>query len=482
MTTIYIDDSAIWTLAARGKRPQKWASMPLEPGLVNSGVVQEQDAVASKIKELWQTEKIEARKVIAGVSGINCLYRLVILPELPKDLLPEALKREAARILAVPLEQLYLSWQTLPTLKGETLVYLTASPKNSVDALISTLRKAGLNPYIMDLKPMSLARTITEPRAIILDVQSTSFDIVIMTEAIPQVVRSLPLTPETSLEEKTPIIRDELDRAITFYNSSHMDKPIEATVPLLVSGELAQQQDAWKLLTGRLERPVQVLPSPLETPEDFPSSQYMTNIGLVLKEIGDKGTTAYSLVNLNIFPEVYRPKPRPISEILFVPVIIAGIALIALGAFAFLNASEYTNELHAQWASISQTVTTMRAQSVAQTKAQTEEISTLTEQVSTLEETADALDITINDFHVNRDTINRDLGAVNGSLPGAKEDKLLSITHSSSTLIVKGLFSDKGAVFGYAEDLRASGRFALVVITDIHQEEHQMGFTLTLTK
>ena len=202
VTTVYIDDSAIKVLTSRGRQPRKWATAPLNPGLVRDGVILNEDVIAGKIKELWQSQKFDANKVIAGISGINCLYRLLVLPELSKDLLYEAVNREAARVLGVPLEQLHISWQILSTIRGETLVYLAASPKNSVDAVISTLHKAGLTPYLMDLKPLALARTITEPRAIIIDLQPSSFDIVVMTEGIPQVARSLLLTQETSLAKK----------------------------------------------------------------------------------------------------------------------------------------------------------------------------------------------------------------------------------------------------------------------------------------
>lgn len=472
-TTIYIDNSAIWVLVARGKQPRKWASMPLEPGLAMDGVVRDQDAVAGKIKELWQTHRIGTRKVIAGISGINCLYRLITLPELPKSLLPEAVRREASRALAIPLEQLYLSWQTLPTLRGETLVYLAASPRNSVDALISTLRKAGLNPYLMDLKPLALARTTTESRAIILDVQPASFDIVVLTERVPQVVRSLPLPQESRLKEKMSLIKEELDRAVTFYNSSHMDKPIEAAVPLLVCGELAEQPDAWKLLTGRLERPVQALPTPMETPEGFPANQYMTNMGLALKEVSEKGAITYSLVNFNALPEAYRPKPRPISEILFVPVIIAGIALVILGGVANITTSTHTTALRAEWANINRIVTSKRVQ--------TEELVALADQVSSLEKTVAAFTITLDDFRSGRDEVNGDLGQIN-KLPAGIKDHSLHISHDVKTLTVKGLADDEEAVFAYAGDLRASGRFVLVVITDMHTEEQRLGFTLTLTK
>jgi len=471
VATIYIDDSAIWVLVAKGRQVQKWASSPLERGLVENGVVLNEDVVANKVRELWKGEGIGGRRVIAGISGINCLYRLLTFPELPKDLLPEAVRREAGRALGVSLEEVYLSWQTLPSLKGETLVYLAASPRNAVDSLISALTKAGLDPYLMDLKPLAIARCSTEPRAIIVDVRPSSFDTIIMTEGIPQVVRSIPLMEEVAFEEKIPFIREELDRAITFYNSGHMDRPIESDVPLLVSGELAEQQDSWGLLVVRQERTVLVLHPPMESPEDFPPGQYTANVGLALKELlaAEKGAIPYSLVNFNALPEAYRPKPRKLSEILFVPTIIGGLALVALGAFFNITALMHNDDLRAQLAAINQMAISNHVTA--------QEIMALNQQVASVEGTVSSFDTTLRQFSGERDEINGDLGEVNSSLPGSVD--LQSVAHKGDSLTVTGKGDNKDAVFSYAKRLRASGRFDLVVITQI---DRAGGFTLVLTK
>jgi len=474
-TSVYIDDSAIRVMTAKGKRVRKWGSMPLKPGLVKDGVIQNVDVIAAAVRKLWRDEKLGAGKVIAGISGINCLYRLLTLPELPKNLLPEAVKREAARVFGVPLEQLYISWQVLPHLKGETLIYLAASPANSVDTLIATLRKAGLNPYLMDLRTMALARATSEPSAIIIDLQPANFDIVVKMKGIPEVMRSVSLSGEALLEERMPGIKEELDRAITFYNSSHRDNPIDDTVPLFVCGELAEHEDIWTLLTGRQKRPVQALLSPMEVTEDFPASQYITNIGLALKEVSGKAATTYLQVNFNALPEAYRPKPQPISEILFVPVLIAGIALVAFGAYANISTLVYTSELRAEWASISQIAVSKQSQA----QALAEEISALTEQVSSGEETVSVFTTTLRQFAATRDEVNGDLNQVN-KLPGAVD--LDNVSDNTETITVNGWGDDEEAIFSYAAELRASGRFDLVVITDMHQEEAQIGFTLTLIK
>lgn len=403
--TIYIDDSAIRVLIAKGRSVQSWGDMPLEPGLVKDGVVLDQDAVAEKVKELWQTagrrrKAIKPVKVIAGISGINCLHRLLTLPELPKDLLPEAVKREASRVLGVPLAELYLFWQVLPSLKGEILVYLVALPRNSVDSLVSTLRKAGVNPYLMDLKPLAIARTITGLNAIVVDVQPSGLDVVIMMDRIPQVVRSIPLPREASLEDRMPVIREELGRAIVFYNSSHMDRPIGADVPLLVSGELAERADMWGVLLGERKRPVQVLPSPIEAAEGFPHSRYLTNIGLALKAVlaAEKEAIPYSLVDFNVLPEAYLPRRRPLSEIIYIAVIIIGIALIAWLAVSNITISGHIGDLRSELTGINLNIATIN-----------QEISGLNREISELESW-----ISLVQEHHN--SLNQQIGALNDDI------------------------------------------------------------------
>ena len=379
--TVYIDDSAVRLLIAKGRSIQSWGDMPLERGLVKDGVIVDQDAVAKKLQGLWQvagkrkkyyivtpsgervqvSEVVRPGKVIAGISGINCLHRLLTLPELPKDLLSEAVKREASRVFGVPLEELYLFWQVLPSLKGETLVYLVALPRDAVDSFISTLLQAGFKPYLMDLKPLAIARTITEPNAIVVDVQPCSLDVVIMINRIPQVVRSIPLPREASLEDRMPVIGEELSRAILFYDSSHKDKPIAADVPLLVSGELAEREDMWSLLLDERKRPVRVLPSPLEAREDFPHSQYLANIGLVLKVVpaAEKAAVPYSLVDFNALPDVYLPRRRPLSEIIYIGVLIIGIALIGWLAWSNVTSSGRIGDLDSKLTAINLNIGTV---------------------------------------------------------------------------------------------------------------------------
>ena len=180
VVTLYIDDTSLRLLVAKGKRVEKWAQLPLEPGLVSGGAIVDEAEVAAKIKELLKDQGVKSKKVIAGLSGLHCLTRVITLPKLPKALLPEAVTQEVEGIVPVPLEQLYISWQVIPAPGQETHAFFAASPRNAVDALIGTLRRAGLEPYLIDLKPLTLARVANKATAIIVDVQPTEFDIEFM--------------------------------------------------------------------------------------------------------------------------------------------------------------------------------------------------------------------------------------------------------------------------------------------------------------
>jgi hypothetical protein len=349
------------------------------------------------------------------------------------------------------------------------LIYLAALPKDAVDSLLSTLRKAGLSPYLLDLKPLAIARTSPEARAIIIDLQPSSLDIVIISEGVPQVVRSLPLSWEASLERKIAVITEELGRVVTFYNSSHMDRPIGATIPLLVSGELVEQ-DTQDMLSAKVAYPIQVLPSPMKANEEFPASQYATCIGLALKEVltGEKGAVAYSRVNFNALPEVYLPKVRPLSEILFRPVIIAGIALIALGAFFSFTTYMHNNTLRAELAAINQLAISRHVT--------VQDIIALRGQVASAEVERDGFSAALSGLKTGRDKVNSDLAAINSALPGSVS--LSSVSYGSS-ITVTGKGNSKEAVFRYAKNLRASPNFSLAVITSM---DNKGSFTIVLSK
>jgi type IV pilus assembly protein PilM len=481
VTTIFIRDNAINLLVMRGDRVEKWATLSLESGLVNQGLIANEDQVADKIKELFKLQKLSAGKVIAGISGHNSVYRVITLPALPEAVLPEAVKREAKRVIPVPLEEVYLSYQIISSTKGETIVFLAAFPRNIADALHQTLHRAGLQPYMMDLAPLALCRTVNQPRSIIVNNRAEHLDIMVMVDRVPQLIRrlSMPSEPE-SPTEALATITEEVERTIAFYNSSHQEEPLDTAVPLLVCGELARTKESWQALADKSTHPVSILPAPVEAPVGFDANEFMVNIGLGFKELMlEKGVNNFSLVNLNTLPEVHLPKPVRLSNII-API----AAIICLGILVYLgilvvNKTNYIDVLNEELIPLEGLV----AEESQAVTALEEEITLLTPNIAELEVATAVLDTTYNALEETRTRINGDVSQIVGLMPGNLN--LTMVEHEGDLITVTGLSPNEGSIFVYARALRDSGRFSTVIISSIEARE-QLGnivryeFELTL--
>jgi len=471
--TLFISDDAVNLVVVEGRRVKKWASLYLEPGLVSQGVVIDEDQMAEKIKELLRMVKEGGGKYIVGLSGLNSLYRLVSLPELPEAIIPEAVKQEAGRVIPVPLDEVYLSYQRIPAPVGETRIFLAAFPRNVADTLYRTLKTAGIDPYIMDLAPLAICRTLDEAKAIIVNTRLDNLDIIVMVDRLPQLIRTLSLPGETaSLWERLPTIAEEIDRTVAFYNSSHKEQPLDATVPMFVCGDLAQTPENWQSLSGKLKCPVSILPSPVESPESFNPSEFMVNIGLAFKELfPEKGETQVSLVNFNALPQMYLPKAIPLSAILAPVGVIIGAGILVYMGIMLRNTMTQNEELRSELATIETRVTQERV-----------EITTLKEQVTQLEAgiapieaRADIFETTFGSLGAFRGLVDQHMDDIVKLLP--QDADFVEISHEDENVTVSGFVREEidaeDDIFAYARDLRS--RFLRIIISSIEAMEDEEG-------
>ena len=450
---------------------EKWASLPLEPGLVSQGLIVDEARVADEVKQLFKREKVSTEKVITAASGHNSLYRIITLPELPEAVLPEAVRREAKRVIPTPMEEVYFSYQRLPAERGEGRVFLASFPRNLTEPLVRTLRQAGIKPYIMDLAPLALCRIPNEPKAIIVNARLDHMDVIVIADRLPQVIRRLSLPSEAeSLEENLPSIAEEFNRTVAFYNSSHMDNPLDSTVPVFVCGDLVEAPETWQSVVGQSGYSVSTLPLPVEPPEGFDPNEFMVNIGLALKELrSEKEEANFSLVNFNALPEAYLPERFSIVRVLVPIGIVVGIGLIILGLILIQGNRSEIDALRSQL--------TATESSVAQLQRET---TTLSVQIGPIEATAGELDARVVDMERERAQISTDLSEID-RLAG-ETITLSNVNHTGGSVTINGRAPDEDALFGYADDLRKSGIFSGIWITSITGGEGGYSFAFSLTK
>ena len=484
MVTLDIDDSCIRVMVCSGKRVEVAASLPLEPGLVEDGVVVNKVTVAQRLSELMAINGVTEKQVVVSVSGVHSLYRVATLPQLPKGMLAEAVRREMERVMPVPLSELYTAWQSVSVLDIET-VCMVGLPRNTMDSILEVLHEAGLEPQAMDIRPLALARVADEKDAIVIGVQPTSFDIVVIIDGIPELLRSLPFpTRDISLSDKVAVVKEELDRTVTFYNSSHKENSITTDMVAFVNGDLRE------MLVEALDYPVKVLPDFLSYPEGFDSSEYAVNIGLALGRI--KVSASRVRVSINIIPEAYLPKPRSVIGIVsWVFVVVAIAVLVPLAVLTVQSVSD-TLTLRSQVNSARKQIEARQGTQVMLGKLQAE--------LDEVKSVRDVFQQPLDGFEAQRARVNGHLSKVTSLLPGTvdlesvgysekceiEEEKGVSLftKEKIKTYVrvqVVGTAPDEDTILSYCRSLRDTGRFSGVLVWNMEEEEYnKWKFTIVL--
>jgi len=312
LVTLNIETDSVRVVVCQGRRVKRWGTVPLESGLVREGLLTQPEAVGQAVKHLLSSLRVSGDRLVAGLSGFHAVPRVFTLPRIPRKLLEKAVLQEAKGAMPFSLEEAYLSWQTFAPANGQQQVFALGIPRELLDAEVKALSQAGVSLRSMGLKPLALARAVNKKDAIIVNIEPDSLDITLVTETIPQVIRSLPLKGNGQGQQvSTEQVAEEVERTLKFYESGHQDTPMETALPLVLTGQLSQDEALARALTERLERPVEAFAPPIRYPSHFPLAYYAVNIGLALTP---SPLSRGRGLNLNILPEAYRPKGLPLKQ------------------------------------------------------------------------------------------------------------------------------------------------------------------------
>ena len=488
---LYIEDTEIKLLVTSGNQVDKWASFRLDPGLVSGGAILSENRVAESIKELFKLQGVNDTKVAVGISGLNSVFRVISIPEVPKNLVQEAIGNEASRILPMPLSQVYHSYQLLPSSKGEMRLFLAAYPREATDTLLSVIHKAGLKAETMDLAPLALARCVNAARAIIVNSWLTFVDILVLSDRIPVVIRSLSLPVDsTSFHERLPAITEELNRTITFYNSTFPDKPLDKNNTIYVSGDIASDEESLRYL-GKLGYPVSTPTPPLTYKDVFNPTQFMVNAGLALKgKLPSGAGNDYSLIDFNALPDAYKPPVFNMGRVLIPVGGVVIVGAIAFGAAALVSLRNETDTLAIQYDSVQAQTVKLRADIKSTQDAITAkeaESTTLSAQAAKVQGQVDVIQQNAALFTGQLKALASGLGKCDRDVQEVINDapkgiNITDVSYTKDAITIKGAASTQGLVLTYARSLRTGGRFQTVDVTSIEvQPEGTLGFSIVLS-
>ena len=248
--------------------------------------------------------------------------------------------------------------------------------------------------------------------------------------------------------------------------------------PVVLTGELAGDQDLVEAIRAVSSVQVEQFHSPLEAPPDFPATSYAAALGLALKNgQSRKDKSGHQAIDFNVCPEEYR-KPAVSTKAATTAVAILVGATLLFPAWQVHGASqqEVTNK-YAMLAPIQQNLDRATAELALQATAQSQINQTLT---------------LVHGLEQDLDTVLSDRGDMalhlHSSLDALPPEVNISSYSNNKLdiLTVAGHAKSYGRVLSYAKSLEEKPSFGDVTLNSLSQlgsdEESKVGFNLTVNK
>lgn len=284
-TAFAIESMTLRLLVFSGRKIESWYSVPLSPNMVREGLISMPEGVGSVMAEAIRENGIPNRGVVCALPSTGSATQTFTLPAVKKGKVREMVGREIKRTMPSSVDVDFVYWQELPREVQKQQVYALAVPRSNVTGVMEACRAAGVTVRGIELKPFSLVRAVNCKSGIIVHGEVDNIEVVIVDKGFPLLFRSIPVkdatpTPEAASEN---LLR-ELPFTIDYYNRTYRDSQLDPEAVIYFSGELALDPKLAMDITQATGREVVGVEPVDEYPPNFPLAQFLTNVGLMLRE------------------------------------------------------------------------------------------------------------------------------------------------------------------------------------------------------
>lgn len=243
---------------------------------MDGGRVLEPAAVGGALRQLLARAEITANRALIAASDRIASFRVLTFPSETSDADVDAAVRSQ-----LPSNSERLAVRRIEVLVGrpERTVFATVWDRDQVQAIAEAARYAGLDPAVVDLKSLCMARAVPVPSCIVLDLSNHPFEAVLIDDHVPRVWHGFEVEADG---DHAAMLAAGLKPILSFYRNARgagfgPDSPIlirsDQVLPSLMSTRL-------KELTGH---PVEPLPQPPRVDPELRYAAFLTCVGLVMR-------------------------------------------------------------------------------------------------------------------------------------------------------------------------------------------------------
>ena len=273
-----LSGSSIRVLEGNLGGPMRCGSAALPDGAASGGRIIDPVAVGQAIKQLLARTEITTTRALVAAGDAVATFRVLYLRGLPTD---SDVGAAVARELAFDPERLETAWQQVFATEDGCAVYAVAWDRAMVNTITDTVKHAGLDATVLELKSASLARTVADASCVILDLASDPAEIVLVDRHMPRLWHGFQLEASMA-DDLAAALAPPLRSVIRFYKRGR-DSGFGPHSPVLVSGEQGLSAHVLAELEELVNQPVQALAAPPRVPPNVRHSTYLACLGLIMR-------------------------------------------------------------------------------------------------------------------------------------------------------------------------------------------------------
>jgi Tfp pilus assembly PilM family ATPase len=280
VVALSIEGNDLRLICVSGREIVRLVAKPLPPDAMPGGVVADPAVFGSAVRTILNEYEIPHGTVVVGFPDVNAISKMLTLPTDASTKVADVVVREARRDPVIGQGDYRVFHQIVAQSPVQITVFLLAVRRTALTHYLDGLRLAGIAPQMVELRPLAMIRAINQPHTIIANAERPSLDVIVVSNNLPVIMRSVPLSGNDT--EFVQEVVHELELTIESYNSQHQP-PLNSRLPIALTGELSATPDLQQAVQERLGHPIATLACPFTGPGGFAVANFIVNIGLVLK-------------------------------------------------------------------------------------------------------------------------------------------------------------------------------------------------------
>lgn len=183
----------------------------IQPGIIEGGEVKDEDGLSKIIKKAISQvrgERLGTKYVVASLPEEKAFLQVIQMPLMKKEEMGKAVYFEAENYIPMPMEKVYLDAQEVSSVSDHLDhldVLIAALPKKTADSYLSSFKKSGLKPLVLEIESQAIARSLIqggkslEP-LLLIDFGATRASFIIFSGSSLRFTTSLPISSQKFTE------------------------------------------------------------------------------------------------------------------------------------------------------------------------------------------------------------------------------------------------------------------------------------------